>query len=381
MLAAWFMLKYPHLASGALAASAPVDLYPGEKKEKTFFDAGMDVYGTYGSLGCESRLRTALVEAAAFAGTPDGREVLSETFKTCQPLETPLDGVRILSYVNGALSTMAMLDYPYASTFVTPMPPNPVKYACDRLSSDPSEILQNLKTATDVFLNFTGQLACYDASLELLSAASLRRGMLKGPGLGSIDRPWNYQACAELVLEPLTSNGNGFFVPQTDTDVEEVVAACRDRFGVEPRQLWLEQAFGNGAQLVANIKNTIFSDGDKVSRAPSDSPPLVPLLGTFLFDTASFVLPRIPGTLAASPTTRSASLRTGPSCTSSSRTPRITRTSISPSQKTRRPSPRPARSSSPTSGRGSRRARSREAPLHRSGVPDIANYIASGYYI
>lgn len=29
-----------------------------------------------------------------------------------------------------ALATLAMLDYPFACDFVTPMPANPVKYAC-----------------------------------------------------------------------------------------------------------------------------------------------------------------------------------------------------------------------------------------------------------
>ena len=34
-----------------------------------------------------------------------------------------------------ALATLAMLDYPFACNFVTPMPPNPVKYACGRVAA------------------------------------------------------------------------------------------------------------------------------------------------------------------------------------------------------------------------------------------------------
>ena len=60
MLAAWFMVKYPHLAAGALAASAPVDLYPGEHKAEAFFEAGMYVYKKFGSVPCESWIRSAL---------------------------------------------------------------------------------------------------------------------------------------------------------------------------------------------------------------------------------------------------------------------------------------------------------------------------------
>ncbi|EGB07154.1 hypothetical protein AURANDRAFT_28266, partial [Aureococcus anophagefferens] len=161
MLAAWFMLKYPHLAAGAVAASAPVDLYPGEGKERPFFDAGLEVYGTYGSAACEADLRAALAALAAAAKTAEGRDALARSFRTCEPLPDPVDGDRLTSYVNGALSTLAMLDYPYASAFVAPMPANPVRVACGRVAAAPSAA-SKLKGAVDVFLNHTGETACYD---------------------------------------------------------------------------------------------------------------------------------------------------------------------------------------------------------------------------
>ncbi|KAK7233829.1 dipeptidyl-peptidase [Aureococcus anophagefferens] len=208
MLAAWFMLKYPHLAAGAVAASAPVDLYPGEGKERPFFDAGLEVYGTYGSAACEADLRAALAALAAAAKTAAGRDALARSFRTCEPLPDPVDGDRLAPYANGrALSTLAMLDYPYASAFVAPMPANP--------------------------------------------------------------------ACTELPLEPLTSDGFGFFVPQSPA-LAEVEAACvRDRFGVAPRPDWLRQSFGDGAQLAASLRNVVFTDGDKdpwrVGGVPGDA--------------------------------------------------------------------------------------------------------------
>ena len=70
-MAAWFQVKYPHLVLGSLAASAPVDIYPGENKQQEFFDAGMYVYGKFGSPTCEKWIRGAdecLNCAAASAG-------------------------------------------------------------------------------------------------------------------------------------------------------------------------------------------------------------------------------------------------------------------------------------------------------------------------
>lgn len=264
MLAAWFMLKYPHLAAGALAASAPVNLYPGEHKAAAFREASLGVFGQYGSPACERDVRAARADAAKKAADADGRAALAAAMRTCGPLPDPIDGDRILSYVDGALATMAMLDYPFPTTFVTPMPARPVAVACARIADIDDPLLQ-LKAAVDVFLNSSGQTPCHNTSRELRAAPRFPGSVdAAGPSsLGSIDRPWNYQACTELILEPLTSNGDGFYVPQTEKAVEEVEAACAEQFGVAPRPLWLERAYGTGAQLVRSIRNTVFTDGDK----------------------------------------------------------------------------------------------------------------------
>ena len=58
-------------------------------------------------------------------------EILMEHFKVCRPISS--DGqVQTIILSKGA-ATLAMLDYPYAATFVTNMPANPVKVACKRL--------------------------------------------------------------------------------------------------------------------------------------------------------------------------------------------------------------------------------------------------------
>ena len=47
------------------------------------------------------------------------------------------------------------------------------------------------------------------------------------------------------------------------TEIAEVEAACRDRFGVAPRPDWLRRSFGDGSQLAASLRNVVFTDGDK----------------------------------------------------------------------------------------------------------------------
>ena len=281
MLSAWFQVKYPHLVLGSLAASAPVDIYPGEHKQKEFFDAGMFVYGKFGTPSCESWIRTALRRLSKLGGTKEGRVILMKQFLTCGPVDTNIDVQRLLLYVNGALSTMAMVDYPFAASFVTPMPANPVSYACNATAtlhneSDDTLLMQGLATVINVFVNFTAQLSCHNISQELLSSSSSSSlgpslgpslGHVRGCGghhsLGNINRPWNYQACTELILEPLTSDGDGFFVPDPSI-VGNIEAACRKEFkGVQIRPNWMRQAYGNGEQIVKSTHNIIFSDGEK----------------------------------------------------------------------------------------------------------------------
>ena len=206
MLAAWFQVKYPHLVLGSLAASAPVDIYPGEHKEQEFFDAGMYVYGKFGSSNCESWIRQALTRMGQLGLTKAGRTLMAHEFQTCRPISKPIDVDRLILYVNGALSTMAMVDYPFPASFVTPMPANPVKYACTNItarvhnSSNDTVLMRGLNDVINVFVNFTSQLACHNASAELLASSAGSRSSSSPPpppphSLGDINRPWNYQAC------------------------------------------------------------------------------------------------------------------------------------------------------------------------------------------
>lgn len=285
MLAAWFQVKYPHLVLGSLAASAPVDIYPGENKQQEFFDAGMYVYGKFGSPTCEQWIRTALAKVTTLGNSKAGKDVLTKQFNTCNSIQNDIDVDRLLLYINGALSTMAMVDYPFAANFVTPMPANPVAYACNltnNLSNNSKDdlLMEGLNNVMNVFVNYTNQLQCHNISQELLSSTTSVRRLpsaataFKGHSLGDINRPWNYQACSELILEPLTSNGDGFFVPSKDL-VPKIEAACKKEFNVVTRPNWMRNSFGNGIEIVKSTHNIIFSDGEKdpwrVGGVPSNS--------------------------------------------------------------------------------------------------------------
>ena len=58
--------------------------------------------------------------------TDGGLKWLSESFKLCSPLNKT-DIPMFKDYLNNLWTNVAMMDYPYPTTFLMPLPGNPVK--------------------------------------------------------------------------------------------------------------------------------------------------------------------------------------------------------------------------------------------------------------
>jgi hypothetical protein len=251
---------------GGLAASAPVNFYPGQHKQKQFLDAILYDLDKFGIEGCAAAFSSALAQVEEYGKSLTNRIHLAETFQMCSPgtFEKEKSAGKLLFYVKGAIATMAMLDYPYPCDFVTPMPGNPVNYGCKRmLNRSDSDVMSRLKGFIDVFLNYTGQIKCHDVVGEVVggTARPAESGLGFGlGGLGNITRSWNYQACTELPLEPVTNGGEGFYPPD-DSQLQQLSDACFQRYHVRPRGEWMPLTTGGGQ--LQDLTNVIFSDGEK----------------------------------------------------------------------------------------------------------------------
>lgn len=67
--------------------------------------------------------------------------------------------------MDGAFGTMVMVDYPYPTDFVAPLPAWPINYACEQAtiahdahSEDPLVDLWAMSAAGMVFLNYANQV-------------------------------------------------------------------------------------------------------------------------------------------------------------------------------------------------------------------------------
>ena len=178
------------------------------------------------------------------------------------------------------------------------------------------------------YVNASGDLPCLDLAAELVghpkpaAQPAKRQGLRRllssaptqptgrsstssstgvpaaaGSPLGSSDLgvvAWNYQACTQLPLEPLTSDGYGFYPPGgngTGKDyflgggslgggglgrgggglggpgqTAEVARRCAEVFGVETRPFWMPLAFGRGPDYsdpVRGLSNVLFIENSK----------------------------------------------------------------------------------------------------------------------
>ena len=173
MLAAWMRMKYPHVIQGAVAASAPVLLFKDSK------DVSIDAYGDQVTKvfhdvkftdvddnRCSYWIREALnLFDGDSASDPAVQALVTKTFGTCDTVSSAADMTSMLNSLQSGLQYMAMINYPYETEFLMPVPANPVDYACHQAYDDApkgahpgdEDLLNRLKKVADVYFNYKKQ--------------------------------------------------------------------------------------------------------------------------------------------------------------------------------------------------------------------------------
>ncbi|XP_037496308.1 lysosomal Pro-X carboxypeptidase-like, partial [Jatropha curcas] len=82
MLASWFRLKYPHIALGALASSAPILYFDDITPQDGYYSLVTKDYKE-ASESCYQTIQKSWPEIDQLASQPNGLAILSKKFKTC----------------------------------------------------------------------------------------------------------------------------------------------------------------------------------------------------------------------------------------------------------------------------------------------------------
>lgn len=261
-------MKYPHIIEGAIAASAPILYFKNGAPEEGFYKVITDDFKAQDEQ-CVDIIRSGFDVLLAHRNNATSYARLSERFQTCETITKPEDIDALMALLNAGLAYMAMTDYPHPASFLEPMPAWPVEVACQRIVDGIKQAeeyglyaydgpyaeeyqkihtLQLMKSALDVYFNYTGATKCYD---------------IKSDGTGGLDaQGWNYLACTDVPM-PMGSNGKQDMFYPAPWNYQTYSDQCFATYGVRPRYDWIFQEFGglNPKQDFKSHSNIYFSNG------------------------------------------------------------------------------------------------------------------------
>jgi len=129
MLSAWLRMKFSNVFQGALAASAPILFFDGYVSPDAYDNIATDDYRK-ADAACPGMIKDGFNQLEALREQADTYQTVADIFNLCA---VPTGAAEIESLINtldSSLGTMAMVDYPYPTNFVEPLPAWPVTYSC-----------------------------------------------------------------------------------------------------------------------------------------------------------------------------------------------------------------------------------------------------------
>ncbi|VDK33768.1 unnamed protein product [Taenia asiatica] len=284
MLAAYMRLRYPHIITGAIAASAPFKWVTGEEGLHPFFESIKEVYFNTNE-SCVPVIQAAYSEILKRSQEGiSGLRNVSMELNLCTILESEQDLDWMLRWSRNAFVEMSMMNYPYASNN---LPAYPVNVSCSKaIKFGTQNPLAGLREAIGVFYDrssgFTRVIvftiptgfmprkfsdvclthvsiisgSCFDYKSQYLDCADVT-----GCGLGNDSVAWDFQACTEIHLyDPSNATSNDLFpsLPKSLADVNEY---CFKKYGVRLSEKQLLTAFGPTSNW-KTTSNIVFSNGN-----------------------------------------------------------------------------------------------------------------------
>ncbi|KAA8544165.1 hypothetical protein F0562_022199 [Nyssa sinensis] len=235
MLASWFRLKYPHIAVGALASSAPI-LYFDDIIQQTGYYSIVTKDFKEASESCFETIRKSWSEIDEVASKPNGLSILNQRFKTCAQLNNSSE---LKDYLDNIFTEAAQYNHP---------PTYPVTIVCGGIDGAP----EGTDTLGRIFAGvaaYNGNRSCYNINAY------------NYPSQTNIG--WRWQTCSEMVM-PVGHGINDTMFPPSPFDLNQFIEDCKNLYGILPRPHWITTYYGgHDIKLILHrfASNIIFSNG------------------------------------------------------------------------------------------------------------------------
>ncbi|KAL4365098.1 hypothetical protein HN51_025645 [Arachis hypogaea] len=233
MLASWFRLKYPHVAIGALASSAPILYFDDITPHDGYFSIVTRDFRE-ASETCYETIFKSWSAIETVASQPNGLSILSNKFNTCYPLNNSSD---LISYLVSMYASAAQYNHP---------PTYPVTMICNAIDK---AFFEN-DTLNKIYAGvvaFTGNATCKVNAPQNVTDTT---------------QGWRWQTCSEMVI-PIGIGNDSMFTADP-YNFESFANGCQKEFGVTPRPHWVTTYYG-GHDITLVLQrfgsNIIFSNG------------------------------------------------------------------------------------------------------------------------
>lgn len=251
LLAMYIRMMYPNLVHGALSASAPMYWISDMKDSHGFWVKVTEDFNL--NDGCEKNIRDGFAALDDLASAGNYTEITT-IMRTCNPI-TKDNYMHLLGWARNAMVLQAMLDYPYPTDFMAPLPGYPIKEACNRAGKETGA--DAIREAAGLLYNGTDPTkykTCFDIFDEYVYCADPT-----GCGTGNEALAWDYQVCTQQIL-PGGTDGKTDMFPVIKFDPEDRDAYCEKTWGVHPDRSWLRYKYWTDS--LTSTSNTIWSNGD-----------------------------------------------------------------------------------------------------------------------
>ncbi|GAU16128.1 hypothetical protein TSUD_340000, partial [Trifolium subterraneum] len=158
MLAAWFRIKYPHVAIGALASSAPILNFIDLASPYVFNDIVTQDFRSE-SENCYKVIKGSWKLIEETAQKHGGLELLRKSFRICK---NSMGTGSLEGWLQTAFIYTAMTDYPTPTNFLNPLPAYPVRKMCEAIDKHGISTFEKLYGAANIYYNYSGTSKCFD---------------------------------------------------------------------------------------------------------------------------------------------------------------------------------------------------------------------------